>query len=1067
MKKRLAIFLTCMLFVGLQFVQAQTVRITGTVTSSEDGMPLPGVSVVVKGTTIGGATDANGKYEINVPADAQSLTISFIGFKNLDVAIAGRAVIDVTLEPETIQVQEVVVTAMGISKDKKALGYAVQSVKSEELTKASNTNIATALQGKVSGVEISPSSGMPGASAKITIRGSRSFTGDNTPLYVVDGMPIASTADISTGNSVTGSDYANRALDIDPNDIESINILKGQAASALYGLRASNGVVVITTKSGKGAAKGKPSITVNSSVAFDVLSVTPKLQTEFAQGTGGNYNPTASTSWGPVISELANNPTYGGNVVNAYTTAAGGLQTGKYYVIQRARAGLDPWATPQSYDNVKAFFNTGFSQNYSVNLSQNLDRGNYSFSVAKNKTTGIVPNTGLEKYNARFSGEVKLNDSWTTGFTGNYITSYLTKQTGGNNGIVATIYPAPPSYDLAGIPNHYAGNLYQQNNYRATSGFDQAFWATEHNKFSEKNNRFFGNAFLKYSTKLNTENQKLDFKYQLGIDSYTTNYTDLWGYGHSNGKGSIDQYSYSPRELNSLFTATYNWQIREDLTFDLIYGNEVVDTQSEFVDAYGQDFNYAGWDHLKNASVYSSSSSSSHSRTVGNFGSLSLAYKNMLFFNATGRYDIVSTMPRGSRSFFYPSVSLGWIFTELDVVKNDILTYGKLRASYAEVGQAGSYYPSYYSTPTYGGGFSSGTPIQYPIGTIVAYTPYSLVYDPKLKPQNTISYELGLDLAFLNGLVNLNYTYSRQNVKDQIFDVPLAGSTGSGSLRTNGGSIHTDTHELSLGVAPIKNKNFKWDFAFNFTKIENTVDELAPGVESIFLGGFTEPQVRAGIGYKFPVIYGVSYLRNDQGQIVVDANGLPQAGEEKVIGTVSPKFTLGFNTNFEIYKVRISALFDWKNGGQMYGGTFNMLNYYGVSQKSADFRKADHFYFEEDAVKVTGTDGNGNPIYAKNDIAISGANAQAYFSQMSNISESMIVDASYFKLRELSISYPVWNKNGITVDVSAFGRNILLWSAYEGFDPEASQGNTNMSGAFERFSLPSTSSYGLGVNIKF
>lgn len=1065
--KRLCVFLASLVLVGISFAQAQTLRITGTVTSSDDGMPIPGVSVIVKGTTIGSSTDIDGKYTLNVPQDAVTLSFSFIGLKTQEVAIGGREIIDVVMEPEMLQVEEVVVTALGISRAKKALGYSVQDVKSEELTQGASTSLATALQGKISGVEIAPSSGMPGASVKMTIRGSRSFTGDNTPLYIVDGMPITSGADVSTGNSVTGTDYANRAVDIDPNDIESINILKGQAASALYGMRASNGVVVITTKSGKGVAKGKPVITFNSNVSFDAISVIPDLQSKYAQGTGGNFGPLNSTSWGPAISELPNNPDYGGNVVNDYTNAAGGLQQGKYYVLQRERAGLDPWATPKSYDNVGEFFELGVTQSNSVNVAQNFDRGNYSFTLGNTSSEGIVPSTGMDRYNAKLSAEAKLNDNWTTGFNGNYVTSKINKQSSANNGVVATVYPAPPSYDLAGIPSYYAGNPYSQNTYRGTAGFDAAYWAIKHNKFTEQSNRFFGNSFVQYASKLNTDNQKLTVKYQLGVDSYTTDYTDLWGYGHANGRGSIDHYGYTVREMNSLFTVSYNWNINDDLVFDALVGNEIVGKQRKFYDAYGSNFNYTGWNHINNASVFQASENFNRSRTFGTFGSASLAFKNQLFLNVTGRNDVVSTMPRDNRSFFYPSVSLGWIFTEIDALQNDILTYGKVRASYAEVGQAGTYYDSYYSTPTYGGGFSSGTPITYPIGGVVAYTPNSTVYDPNLKPQNTKSYELGADFVFLNGMINLNYTFSRQNVKDQIFPVPLAGSTGAAELITNGGSIHTNAHELTLAISPIKKKNFTWDFAFNFSKIDNYVDELAPGVNSIFLGGFVEPQVRAGIGDKFPVLYGVSYLRNDAGQIVVDADGLPMAGAEKVIGTVSPDFQLGFNTTFEVYKFRISAVIDWKSGGQMYSGTMGLLDFYGMSQRSADYREKDFFYFERDAVKITGTDGEGNPIYAKNDIQISGADAQAYFSRLNDISESMIYDNSFIKLREVAVSYPVWSKNGVFVNVNAFARNILLWSELKGLDPEASQGNNNMGGAFERFSLPGTSSYGLGVNVKF
>lgn len=1061
--KRIFLLFSGLMLVGVQLLQAQTVKITGTVTGSDDGAPCPGVSVVVKGTTVGAATNIDGKYEVAVPANATTLTFSFVGYETIDVEIAGRTVIDVVLKSTSVEMEEVVVTAMGISREKKALGYAVQDVSSKELTKGASTNLATALQGKVSGVEITPSSGMPGASSKMTIRGSRSFTGNNTPLYVVDGMPISSTADISTGNSVTGTDYANRAMDIDPNDIESINILKGQAASALYGMRASNGVVVIVTKSGKGQTQGRPIVTFNTNTSFDNLSVSPVLQTKYAQGSKGLYNPTASTSWGPIVSELTNDPKYGGSTTNVYTNAQG-MHPGQYYVIQRARAGLDPWATPQTYNNVKDFFQTGVTNSNSLNVAQNLGNGNYSFTLGNTYSTGIVPSTGLNRYNAKFSAEAKLSKHFTTGFSGNYVASKISKQTGANNGLMAVVFPAPPSYDLAGIPYHMAGDPYTQNHYRGTAGFDAAYWAINNNKFTERSQRFYGNTFLKYSAKL-SEGQNIDIKYQLGTDSYTTVYSDIWGYGHSNGLGAAEEYSYTVNELNSLLTATYKWEISDDLIFDALIGNEIVDGRQKYLYAYGGNFNFAGWNHMNNASVYSSSQTYTKSRTVGTFGSLSFQYKNMLYLNATGRHDVVSSMPRDNRSFFYPSVSLGWIFTELEPIQNDFLTYGKIRLSYAEVGQAGTYYDSYYRTPTYGGGFSSGTPILYPIGGVVAYTPNTTVYDPNLRPQNTKSYEIGADFSFFKGVVNLNYTFSRQNVKDQIFSVPLAGSTGSSSLITNGGSIHTNAHELTLNIKPIDDTNFKWDFSFNFSKIDNYVDELAEGVESIFLGGFVEPQVRAGIGDKFPVLYGVSYLRNAEGKIIVDSDGLPQPGEEKVIGSVAPDFQLGANTSLEIYKVRISATFDWSHGGQMYYGTAGMLDYYGASKRSAELREQNTFMQENAVID------NGDGTYSPNNILLgpggNGITAQTFLSYENDISESMIYDKSFVKLRELALGYPIFTKNGVSLDINLFARNLLLWSQIKGMDPEVSQGNTNMSGAFERFSLPNTKSFGIGINFKF
>lgn len=1047
------------LLMGMGTAFAQNTQVKGNVVD-ETGMPVIGASVIVKGTTVGIVTDFDGNFTLEVPAEGKELEISYIGMEKQTVKVAPN--VNVVLKNDTQNLDEVVVTAMGISKEKKALGYAVQDVKSDELTKAASTNLAGALQGKVSGVEITPSSGMPGASSKITIRGARSFTGDNTPLYVVDGMPIASTADISTGNSVTGTDFASRSLDIDPNDIESVNILKGQAASALYGMRASNGVIVITTKSGKGAAKGKPRVTINTNLSFDKVSTTPEYQKTYAQGINGAYSPYASTAWGPKIEDLANDPTYGGNVANAYTNNGANLHQGQYYVAQRAAAGLDPWATPQAYDNIKDFFQTGVTWSNNVNVSQAFDKGNYSFSLGNTTQNGIIPNTGLDRYNAKLTAEAKLHENWTTGFSGNFVTSKLNKQSSANNGLVATVYGAPASYDLAGIPSHVEGDPYTQNTFRATSGFDGPYWAVENNEFIERSQRFYGNTFLNYTTKFNTDHHKLNVKYQLGVDSYTTNYTDSWGYGHANGLGSIDHYGYSVTEMNSLFTAAYTWNINEDWTFDAMVGNEFVHNQRKYYESYGANYNFPGWNHIDNATTLIATESLRKKRTVGNFANVSASYANMLYLNATVRNDIVSNMPRNNRSFTYPSVSLGWIFTELDALDNNVLTYGKLRASYAEVGMAGDYYESYYTTPVYGGGFYGDTPLQYPMGGITSFTQYGVVYDPNLKPQNTKSYELGADLSFFDGLVSLNYTYSRQNVTDQIFQVPLAGSTGSSSLMTNGGAIHTNAHEVTLAVNPINTKNFKWDFAFNFSKIDNYVDELAPGVESIFLGGFVDPQVRANIGSKFPVIYGTQYLRNDNGDIVVDENGMPQLGSEGVIGTVSPDFMLGFNTSFEIYKLRIGATFDWKSGGDMYCGTLNTLNYYGTSQESADMREKEYFYFEKPAVKQ-----NADGTYSPNDIKIAGSDAFNYYNIMSAISEAGVYGSGYLKLRELSLSYPIWETKGLNVNLSLFARNIILWSELKGLDPEASQGNNNMGGGFERFSMPGASSYGFGLNVQF
>ena len=1055
MMKKFTFILLC-LVIGISTVVAQNTKVAGSVISADDGLPVIGASIVVKGTMVGTVTDYDGNFTLEVPSNGKVLIVSYVGMLTQEVPVSPN--VRVVLKSDTQNLDEVVVTAMGISKEKKALGYAVQDVKGEKLTQAANSNLAGALQGKVSGLDIKPSSGMPGASSQITIRGARSFSGDNTPLYVIDGMPVTSTPDVDTdlqnNGSVSGADFANRAVDIDPNDIESINILKGQAASALYGIRASNGVIVITTKSGKGLAKGKPQISFSSNLSFDVIGRLPEFQKTYAQGASGKYSPTNSLSWGPKITDLPNDPTYGGNTSNAYTKEYGNHE-GMYYQPQRAAAGLDPWTTPQAYDNAKDFFDTGVTWSNSINVAQALDKSSYSVSLGNTHQDGIIPSTGMDRYNVKVSAETKLHDNWTTGFIGNYITTAIDKAVTSGNGLLRTVYSAPPSYDLAGIPSHIAGDPYTQNSFRGA--FDQAYWAMDNNKFTENTNRFFGNAYANYKTKFGTTDHTLNVRYMFGVDSYTTDYVDSYGYGSNTGggKGQIENYGWTNATYNSLLTINYDWNINEDWGLNVVAGNEVIQSNRGKYYEYGTGYNFPGWNHIDNATTQSTSSEHWKKRTVGFFGNVSASYKNMLYLTVTGRQDYVSSMPRGNRAFFYPSVSAGFILTELDALKNDVVNHAKIRASYAEVGQAGDFRENFYSVPTYGGGFYSLTPILYPINGSNGYTPYYKIYDPNLKPQNTRSYELGTDLSFFDNLVTLNYTFSRQNVKDQIFDVPLASSTGAGKLVTNGGKLHTNVHEITLSFNPIRTRDINWDFGFNWTKMDNYVDELAPGVENISLGGYVTPQVRAAAGEKYPVIYGVGYKRDANGNRLVDENGLPIAGEAQVIGKVSPDFIMGFNTTLRLWDCTISAVLDWKQGGQMYSRTSGLADYYGVSKRTENREGTIIF----DGYKEDGT---------KDDIGITGANAQQeYYSILNNIDESSIYDNSFIKLREVAVSYPVFKSNWMQVTLNVFARNVLIWAQVPDLDPEASQGNNNMSGAFEDYSMPQTASYGFGVNVKF
>jgi TonB-linked SusC/RagA family outer membrane protein len=1052
MKQKLKVFGVLFFAFALQITFAQERKITGTV-SDNAGIPLPGVSVLVKGTKSGAQTDFDGKYSIKASAN-QVLVFTYIGMKTEEAA-ASSSIVNVKMADAGAQELEgvVVTTAMGIKKEKKALGYATQEVKATELTKGNNNSLAGALQGKLAGVQITPSSGAPGASSQIVIRGARSFTGNNTPLYVIDGMPVASQADYPTGNSVSGSDSANRAVDIDPNDIESINILKGQAASAIYGLRATNGVIVITTKSGRGASKnGRPTIIFNSSVAADNISRKINYQNEYSQGTKGAYDPTNSLSWGSKISELPNNSKYGGNVANTLNGMDATAHAGKYYVPQRATAGLDPWVTPSVYDNFGDFFKTGITVNNSLSITQATDKSSYAFALGSSNQDGFVPETGMNRYNAKASFNTKLGDEWKTGFVGNYVNTTIQKATGANDSSVAGAFASPISYNLKGNGFENPNDPYKQIYYRST-GFNNPYWAAKHNVFDEQTDRFYGNSYIEFAPKISIDNKhKITFRYQLGADAYTTNYRNIEEYGNKQTTaGHLDIYGISSRTINSLLTANYEYKISEDLNLTALVGNEINDRYEKEYDMIGNNLNFGGWANLANTQQTVATDEINKNRTFGLFGNVNLSYKNFIYLGGTIRNDIVSSMPRNNRSFVYPSVSLGLVLTELEALKgNSVLSFAKLRGSWAEVGQAGNYKANYYSVPTYGGGFWGTAPISYPVGGVNSYTPNNVMYDPNLKPQNTRSYELGGEVRLFNDRVSIDYTYARQNVIDQIFLVPLSGSTGASSLMMNGGKIHTNSHELIVSFTPVRTTDFDWTISANYTQIDNFVDELKDGVPNIFLGGFVTPQIRASIGERFPVIYGTAFARDDKGNILVDNNGLAIAGETKSLGEVAPKFNLGGTTSFRYKKVTLSATFDWKNGGKMYSGTNSLLDTYGLSAKTGN---------RDELIVQQG-------VTATGEVNTKAATKEDTYTVYSNIAETAIYDASFVKLRELSLGYTLPKFSaGFDIRLSAFARNVLLWAKMPNLDPESSQGNNNMAGGFERLSIPQTTSIGVGMNL--
>lgn len=1054
MEKRLMMFLTGLFFsVGMALAQTQ---ISGTVVSADDDEPIVGASVMVAGTKTGTITDIDGKFSLSVSEGSTRLVMSYLGMITKTVTASKN--MKVVLFTDNKSLDEVVVTAMGISRDKKALGYAAQQLNAEDLNIAGTSSLASAMQGKLTGVDIRTSSGMPGASAQIVIRGARSFEGDNTPLYVVDGMPISSTPDFDTGHSVTGADNASRSIDINPDDIESINVLKGQAASALYGIRASNGVILITTKRGS-KATDKPVITFSTDLSAQTISRKFEHQNVYAQGTSlSKYDPSASQTWGPKISELPNDPTYGGNVANKYTNNGADLHQGQYYNPKYAAAGLSGWATPQIYDNVGDFFKTGFTQSSTFNISQRRNDVSYSFGISDTYQKGIIPSTGMTRTGARGAVDWQVSKEWKTGFSANYSAVKITSAPGANSGIVNVVYSAPSEYNLKGTPYHAPNQPTNQILFRSTS-FNNPYWWADNDQYYQHTNRVFGNAYVEYRPTLGWgENYNLVFREQLGVDMYTTNNLTKAELGSAyNTKGEIEDAGVERNIFNNLLTANFTakWGTNQEWDFGALLGTEFNHENARFWDYDGNGLLFYGHTTISNTQNMTLwENYRQQERTVGIFGQLSLTWKDQVFLTVTGRNDYVSSMPRGNRSFFYPSVSLGWLFTELPALKgNHILSYGKLRTSVAQVGQAGRFYANYAYVPSYGGGMYVYTPISYPLGGASSYTQYFVKFDPNLKPQNTTNWEIGADLNFFDNRLRLEYTTSYQDIKDQIFDVPTAGSTGYQRMRTNAGRMTTWSHELAVNASIIEHKDYSLDLGVNFTKVTNKVKELAPGVESIMLGGFVEPQIRAQAGYTYPNIYGKAFQRSEDGQLLLSDGKPISTGASQNLGECTPDFNMGFNLKASYKRLSLSATLDWQKGGKMYNGTLLTMNYFGATKESLPYH--------EGTMVAEGIDiATGQ----KNTIEVS---KQDYYQAYYDVTEAGIFDTSYWKLRDLTLNYRLPKIGHVDISVYAFTRNVLIWAKLPNLDPESSQGNGNMGGYFERFSVPNTSSFGGGFKLTF
>ncbi len=1068
---------------GTMFLYGQAREVTGTVIGAEDGELLPGVSVAVKGTSVGTITNVNGKYAINVPQDGELLVFSFVGLLAQELTIGNNQIIDVTMKQDLLEIDEVVVTAMGIRKEKKALGYSVQEIDANQISGAKNMDVSKSLQGKIAGVNVKQSSGMPGATSHVTIRGNVSLTGNNQPLYVVDGMPIA-TDKAFRENVGEGTNPSARIVDLNPEDIESISVLKGATAAALYGLRAANGVIVITTKSGSAARKSgkKTLVTVNSNFTSDQVSRLPELQSTYAQGNGGTLGLWSSGSWGPRIDTLQNYQSQEENLYfdNPYETFDGSA----------------PTQVPKLYNNQEDFFKKGYTFTNSVDISSATDKSNFSLGFGRTDQKGIIETTGMTRNNMKFNGNFVLSDKWSASASANISSVDIDKIPGGSNlaNPLFTIYSAPRTYDLTNKPYSHESNPYSQYHYRFA--MDNPYWALANSSYNEITDRFFGNAAINYKPF-----DWMRINYRIGLDRFLTTGHEVISLGSGGAGrsypefgefipagGQIDDYTYQRQELNSNANISITKDFG-DIGFDVILGNEFYDITTQTQQMTGTDITIGGFDHISNTGTQSVFQELTRQRVVGFYGSATADYASMLFLTVTGRNDIVSNMPSGNRSYFYPSVSAGFVFTELDfLAKQKILPFGKIRASYSQMGQAGDLYATktLYTEKKETEGLGSGfldAEFTFPYQGHPAFTLQSTLLSNELRPQNITTYEIGADLRFYENRVGIDYSYYYVNATDQIFSVPLAASSGFRSEYKNAGELESKGHEIILSIVPVRTSGgFEWEILSNFSRNENMVLSLAPGVERVQSGyqNFSSVGAYAYAGQPYPVIFGSGWVRDENDRVVVDSRetiagetnpyfGMPLQGDEKILGKVNPDWDASLTNTIRYKGFILTAQLYYSKGGVMSSGMNGLLRNYGADKITED-RETPYVY--PDAAKGY-LDSETGDLVLEGDNDIEMLRGEDYYSTVEwNCSEARIFDKTLLRLKELVIRYDMpqrWFTNTFINSISVFanGRNLALWTDYPNFDPEASTSEGNGIGAFEYVSLPNIRSFGGGLKITF
>jgi TonB-linked SusC/RagA family outer membrane protein len=1063
MKKQLLLFLILLVSYS-SFSQERLV--TGTVTQQADGSTLPGVTIRVEGTTLGTITDMNGRYEINVPAQAV-LVFSYIGMNTETIPVNNRNIVDVVMSSDVAILQEIVVTALGVTRERKALGYAVQSVSGDEMARGANVNALNALNGRVAGVNITSSSGAAGASSFMTIRGAASLTGNNQPLFVVDGVPIDN-SQLTSGNPADGENnllfgvaLSNRIVDINPEDIESVSILKGGAATALYGLRAGNGAVIITTKKGQTGAR-RTSVSFNSSVTMEQVSQIPQLQQRYAQGFGG-YN-TATLVWGPRLDTLrfdgGSNLYYPqGNIVGMSSPSA----------QQNAMVG--------PYDNVSNFFQNGMTYNNNIAITGGDQSTSYYLSLGHTNASGIVPNNTFDRTTITLAGESRLTEWFSTDARIAYANSGGTRIQQGSNtsGVMLALMRMPPNFDITGNRSDPVNDLeaYQlpdgrQRNAYAGGGYDNPFWTVNMNQLNDQVNRVTGHLALNFRV-----TDWFNITYRAGTDLYSDRRKSFLAIGSRTfPAGRVYNEEYFNTDINSDLILSFNRRLSDDFTFTGLLGQNFYQTRLNQVFVQGDQLTQRGFYNVSGAIDLISYDILSEKRTAALYADIGGSFRDMLYANLTLRNEMSTTLPEANNSFLLYSGNVSWVFSELPALQgNPNMTFGKFRVSYAEIANDAFIYATLPSYPraAFNDGWTDG--VLFPgFGGLGGFRLGTTIPNNDLRPEITRTFEVGVDMRFVNNRFGLDATYFQSHHEDLILSVPIAKSSGYYFQALNAGSMENRGVELTAFLIPVQTQDFNWNIGVNFTQIRNEVLSLAEGVDNVTLAGFVGAQARAVVGEPYGSIFGDYFETNDQGQLIIDDDpesdnyGFPIYNtSEKNLGNVMPDWTMGINNTLTFRNISLSFLFDIKKGGVMWNGTKGAMYYFGTHIDTESRDDGEVYVF--DGVKES--NGAPNDILVARDINWYVLGAGSGFTGPTS---QFIESTDWVRLREITLSFRLpdnllQNMAFQGAEIFFTGRNLWISTPYTGIDPETSLIGAGNGQGLDYFNMPGTRSYMVGLRV--